>query len=378
MMAWRARKYQMRNRNLHRVGAAALALAIAAPAAFAGETNSSKKPLSEKENPELIGQRDINKGLIKGGSLEKEAALGAQLAAQVSQQAKFIEDPVITEYVNRVGQNLVLHSDAKVPFTIKVVDSDDVNAFALPGGFFFVNKGVLLAADNEAELAGVMAHEIAHVAARHGVENARKGQILNIATIPLIFLGGIGGYAAQSAASILLPVGFLSFSRGAENEADMLGAQYMWASGYDPQALTDFFKKLDDKEKKKPGTLARVFRTHPITSDREAKVSALIERFPNKEEYVVTTSEFDRVKARLISLTNVVDRTGTGAGPEERGRPTLKRRTNSDPGGIQTPDPMDPNAQQPGNSTTPQPQATPPDRPELKRRDSDTPPPPKP
>jgi beta-barrel assembly-enhancing protease len=360
----------MRIPNLHRVGAVALVVALAAPAAFAGETKTAKKPLEEKENPELIGQRNINKGIIGGGSLEKEAALGAQLAAQVSQQAKFIEDPVITEYVNRVGQNLVLHSDAKVPFTIKVIDSDDVNAFALPGGFFFVNKGVLLAADNEAELAGVMAHEIAHVAARHGVENARKGQLLNLATIPLIFLGGIGGYAAQSAASILVPISYLSFSRGAENEADMLGAQYMWASGYDPRALTDFFKKLDDREKKKPGTLAKVFRTHPLTSDRELKVADLIGRFPGKEEYVVTTSEFDRVKARLIAVTATPERTGTGTSDEPR-RPTLKRRSNTDPGGIQTPDPMDPNAQ-PGNTNPSSTQAPPPDKPVLTRRDSDS------
>jgi predicted Zn-dependent protease len=355
-----------------------LALAVAAPAALAGETNTSKKPLTEKENPELIGKRNINKGIIGGGSIEKESALGAQLAAQVGQQAKFIEDPIITEYVNRVGQNLVLHSDAKVPFTIKVIDSDDVNAFALPGGFFFVNKGVLLTADNEAELAGVMAHEIAHVAARHGVENARKGQLLNLATIPLIFLGGIGGYAAQSAAQILVPVSYLSFSRGAENEADMLGAQYMWAAGYDPRALTDFFKKLDNKEKKKPGTLAKVFRTHPLTSDREAKVTDLVGRFPNKEEYVVTTSEFDRVKARLISLTNTPERTGMGTGSEEPRRPTLKRRTNTDPGGIQTPDPMDPNAQPGASDPSSTQQAPPPDKPVLKRRDSDAPEPPKP
>jgi len=356
---------------MHRAGALALSLALVAPAtAFAaGQTAATpaqpkaadakaaatKRALEDKENPLLIGKREINKGMIGGGSLEKEVALGSQLAAQVSQQAQFVEDPVITEYVNRVGQNIVLHSDAKVAFTIKVIDSDDVNAFALPGGFFFVNKGVLLAADNEAELAGVMAHEIAHVAARHGMENARKGQLLNLATIPLIFLGGGIGYAVQSAASILVPMGFLKFSRNAENEADMLGAQYMWAAGYDPQAMVDFFKKLEGKEKKKPGTLAKVFRTHPLTSDREVKVADLIQRFPDKNEYVVTTSEFDRVKARLISITNVPQ--GTGA-PGEQGprRPTLKRRQPTDVNNP--PDPMDP-----ANAPAPA------DKPELKRRD---------
>ena len=373
------RQYRMQTKSMHRAGALALSLALVAPTAVfaqgqkSGEApraeiakadaktatppaSSAKRTLEEKENPLLIGKREINGGLIKGGSLEKEVALGAQLAAQVGQQAKFVEDPIITEYVNRVGQNIVLHSDAKVTFTIKVIDSDDVNAFALPGGFFFVNKGVLLAADSEAELAGVMAHEIAHVAARHGMENARKGQLLNFATIPLIFLGGGIGYAVQSAAQILVPMGFLKFSRNAENEADLLGAQYMWAAGYDPAAMAEFFRKLDGKEKKKPGTLAKVFRTHPLTSDREVKVAELVARFPDKNEYVVTTSEFDRVKARLISITNAPQ--GTGA-PGQQGpqKPTLKRRQPTDVNNP--PDPMDPN-NRPAEA----------DKPKLERRDT--------
>jgi predicted Zn-dependent protease len=357
----------MRKRFLHRVGAAALSVALVAPAALAGDPpKETSKPLSDKENPLMIGKRDINKRQIDFYSLEKESAIGAQLAAQVGQQAQFIDDPVVTEYINRVGQNLVLHSDAKVAFTIKVIDSDDVNAFALPGGYFFVNKGAILAAENEAELAGVMAHEIAHVAARHGVENVSKGQLLQYLSIPLIFLGGIGGYAAQSAASILVPMSFLKFSRNAEREADMLGAQYMWASGYDPRALTDFFKKLEGKEKKKPGTLAKVFRTHPLTSDRETAVSQLVARFPEREEYVVTTSEFDRVKARLISLTATPERLGA---PGETGprRPTLKRRPADS---ADQPDPMDPASDKPIDPTTAQPD--PGNRPVLKRRDSDT------
>src|SRR5262245_5192726 len=206
--------------------------------------SAPKGKLSEKENPELIGKRNINKGIMPNFySLDKEVALGRQLAAQVDRQAKFIDDPVITEYINRVGQNLVLHSDAKVPFTIKVLDSDDVNAFALPGGFFYVNKGLILAADNEAEIAGVMAHEIGHVAARHGVEQESKAQLANFAMIPLIFMtGGLAAIAYQ-AAQIGVPLAFLKFSRGAENEADMLGAEYMWAAGYDPNNFITFFEK---------------------------------------------------------------------------------------------------------------------------------------
>jgi len=347
-----------------------LVIALTAPVVLAGEQGATaRKPLTEKENPTLIGKRDINRRQIDFYSLEKEAALGARLAADVAQQAQFIDDPIVTEYVNRLGQNLVLHSDAKVPFQIKVIDSDDVNAFALPGGYFFVNKGLLLAADNEAELAGVMSHEIAHVAARHGVENASKGSLLNYATLPLIFLGGGIGYAARSAASILVPVSFLKFSRNAEYEADMLGAQYMWAAGYDPRALGEFFEKLQGKEKKKPGTLARLFSTHPISGDRLLRVNELIGRFPSRDEYVFTTSEFDRVKAHLLQITNAPALTGAprDTGPQ---RPTLKRRPANDPNAA--PDPMDPNAQ-PGDPNA-QPEA--PDRPTLKRRDSDAPPPP--
>lgn len=365
------RKKPMAEKSLRRVAAVVLLVALSASVASASDEKKADKPLSEKENPELIGKRNINKRQIDFYSLEKESQLGAQLAAQVAQQAKFIDDPIITEYVNRVGQNLVLHSDAKVPFTIKVVDSDDVNAFALPGGYFFVNKGLLLAADDEAELAGVMAHEIAHVAARHGVENASKGTLLNYATIPLIFLGGGIGYAARSAASILVPVSFLKFSRNAEYEADMLGAQYMWAAGYDPHALSDFFEKLQGKEKKKPGTLSRLFSTHPMNADRLQRVNALVSRFPDRDEYIVNTSEFDRVKAHLISITNAPDRTGSPRDDNAPRRPTLKRRQPADT--QQTPDPMDP-ASDPGHDSTQQP--APDNRPTLQRRDSDVPPPP--
>ena len=132
-------------------------------------TAAKVQPLDEKENPEMIGKRNINKHQINFYSIDKEVGIGRQFAQEVDRSAKLVEDPIIVEYINKVGQNLVLHSDAKVPFTIKVIDADEVNAFALPGGFFYVNKGLILAADNEAELAGPMAHEIAHVAAEYGL-----------------------------------------------------------------------------------------------------------------------------------------------------------------------------------------------------------------
>src|SRR5687767_7846259 len=309
-------------------------------------STSSAKPLSTNENPNMIGKRNINKGIIAGisGSTEKEVRLGRELAAEVDRQAKFIDDPVITEYVNRVGQNIVLHSDAKVPFTIKVIDSDEVNAFALPGGFFYVNKGLVLAADNEAELAGVMAHEIAHVAARHAVENQRKAEIAQYAILvpAIIFGGGLGQLIYQGGGFAAL-LGFMRFSRGAEEEADKLGVQYMYAAGYDPGAMATMFEKLEAKNKKKPGFISRAFATHPAPPDRRATAQALAARFPEHEEYVISSSEFQRVKNRLLRLSNArASTTGAiqGAGDDGApGRPTLKRRnpTPDDPG-TTTPD----------------------------------------
>src|SRR5436190_1597246 len=227
-----------------------VAITLVAPSSFAAD---------KKKDPDEIGNRDVGKG-VNFYSLEKEIALGKQLAQEVERQAKIVEDPVIAEYVNRVGQNLVRNSDAKVPFTIKVLDSEEVNAFALPGGFFFINSGLLLAADNEAELAGVMGHEIAHVAARHATRNATKGQLAQIGMIGAA-IGipyGWTGYAVQQGANLAIPMGFLAFSRAYEREADHLGLQYMYKAGYDPSAFVDFFEKIESLEKKRPGSVSKV------------------------------------------------------------------------------------------------------------------------
>jgi predicted Zn-dependent protease len=326
--------------------AALLAAALVVPASFA------KDP---KKDPDEIGNRDVGKG-INFYSLEKEIALGKQLAQEVERQAKIVDDPVIAEYVNRVGQNLVRNSDAKVPFTIKVVDSEEVNAFALPGGFFFVNSGLILKAESEAELAGVMAHEIAHVAARHGTRQATRGTLINYGSIPLIFMGGWTGYAIRQGLGLAIPLGFLSFSRGFESEADMLGLEYMYKAGYDPTAFVDFFEKIESLEKKKPGTISKVFSTHPMTDDRIKSAQKNIQEILKaKPEYVVSTSEFSDVKGRLMAMHNrrKVDvekdanrprlrrapGSGTGTIDDENGnekkskadedeRPTLKRRDN--------------------------------------------------
>ncbi len=321
-------------------------------AAFGLIGNASAKD-KKKSDPEEIGNRDVGKG-VNFYSLEKEIALGKQLAQEVERQAKIIDDPVIAEYVNRVGQNLVRNSDAKVPFTIKVLDTEEVNAFALPGGFFFVNSGLILKADSEAELAGVMAHEIAHVAARHGTKQATRGEIAQIGMIAasIVVPYGWTGYAAMQGASMAIPLGFLQFSRGMEREADYLGLQYLYKTGYDPTAFVDFFEKVQSMEKKKPGTVSKVFATHPMTDDRITASQEEIQKIlVAKPEYIVNTSEFNDIKARLAMLHNrrKVDTKddsnrprlrrapGTGTGPvddnaddkqkpDQDERPTLKRR----------------------------------------------------
>ena len=290
--------------------------------------DSKVKHDGSKNDVDAIGNRKVGgRGMGNWYSLETEIRMGKEYSQQVEASVKMVQDPVITEYVNRIGQNLVRNSDAQVPFTIKVIDSDEVNAFALPGGFFYVNSGLILAADEEAELAGVMAHEIAHVAARHATRQVTRAQWANIGTIPLIFVGGGIGYAVRSVAGLALPMTFLSFSRGFEAEADYLGLQYMYKSGYDPQAFISFFEKLQAKEKRKPGTLARAFSTHPQTPDRIEKSQEEIGRIlPARPQYVVSTSEFDDVKSRLASIENrhkVLD-------DKEGSKPSLRRTSSSD------------------------------------------------
>lgn len=284
-----------------------------------------------KKDVNAIGNREVGKrGLGDWYSLEGEIRMGKQYAQQVEATSKLIQDPVVTEYVNRIGQNLVRNSDAQVPFTIKVIDSDEVNAFALPGGFFYVNSGLILAADEESELAGVMAHEIAHVAARHATRQMTRAQWLNIGSIPLIFVGGGIGYAIRSVAGLAVPMTFLSFSRSFESEADYLGLQYMYKAGYDPNAFVQFFEKLQAREKKKPGTLAKAFSTHPQTPDRISRSQDEIATIlPARAQYIVTTSEFADVKARLANLEN------RRKGLDDKGgnKPSLRRTASTDKSG---------------------------------------------
>ncbi len=273
-----------------------------------------------------IGNRNVGCGRGVGNwySTEKQVALGKQFAQQVEQSSKLVTDPVVNEYVNRIAQNLVRNSDSQVPFTVKVIDSDDVNAFALPGGFFYVNSGLILNADDESELAGVMAHEIAHVAACHVAREQTRGQLVNLASIPLIFVGGGIGYAIQNVAGLALPVTFLKFSRGFEADADFLGTEYAYKAGYDPQGMIRMFEKIDALQKRKPGILDKTFSTHPATPDRIARIQQEISTIlPPKDQYVMDTSEFENVKARLSALEN---RHRLQA-PQDEHRPTLRRTT---------------------------------------------------
>jgi predicted Zn-dependent protease len=311
-------------------------LALAAPA----DEPSNSQPVKLKHDGgindlDAIGNRNVGCGRGVGNwySVEGQINMGREYSQQVDSSSKLIHDPVVTEYVNRLGQNLVRNSDSKVPFTIKVIDSDQINAFALPGGFFYVNTGLILAADNEAELAGVMSHEIAHVAACHIAREQTRGTLAQLASIPLIMVGGGIGLAAQEAAGLALPMTFLKFSRGFEAEADYLGLEYMYKSGYDPQAFTAFFEKIEAQEKKKPGTLSKAFDTHPQTPDRVEKSQEEIQKLlPPQPTYKVNTSEFDEVKARLSKIENrrkLDDR--------KQGEPEL-RRTAAPAGGDSTDD----------------------------------------
>jgi beta-barrel assembly-enhancing protease len=274
-----------------------------------------------------VGNRDIGaRGMGNWYSTESEIKMGKGYASEIEKSTKFINDPVITEYVNRIGQNLVKNSDAKVPFTIKVIDSDEVNAMALPGGFFYVNSGLILAADEEAELAGVMAHEIAHVCAHHAAREQTRANYAQLGTIPLIFMGGWTGYGLYEAASIGIPITFLHFSREFEGQADYLGVQYMYRAGYDPQAFVTFFEKIQNLEKRKPGAVSKAFSTHPQTPDRiEHSQSEIAKILPPRDEYVVTTSEFDDVKARLARIENKRKLNDTKDGK----KPTLRRASTS-------------------------------------------------
>ncbi|MGD0773653.1 MAG: M48 family metallopeptidase [Candidatus Solibacter sp.] len=303
-------------------------LALAGSAAFAQDTARKTK-----DDPAQIGNRDVGKG-INFYSLEKEMALGKQLAQEVQRQAKVVDDPLLSEYINRIGQNLVRNSDARVPFTFQVIEGDSPNAFALPGGYVFIYTALIKIADEEDELAAAMAHEIAHVAARHMTRQATKSQIARLAggTAGVMLGGGLGGVLARQGADLGIPAAFLHFTRQDEAEADYLGVQYLYAAGYDPNGAISIFEKLESLERKQPGTVARIFSTHPMDATRIQKTEQEIGRIlPARNEYVVNTSEYTAIRQRLISGE------ARKKAPED-GRPRLRRRGEAEePGGGEPP-----------------------------------------
>jgi predicted Zn-dependent protease len=334
----------------------------AAAAKAAAKTDSLPSPGEDldphikkgsEDDVSAVGDRNIGgRGMGNWYSTDWEIRTGKQYSMEIEKSAHMVTDPVINEYINRVGQNIVKNSDCKVPFTIKVIDSDEINAMALPGGFFYVNSGLILAADEEAELAGVMAHEIAHVCAHHAAREMTRMNYMQIGSVPLIIFtqGSWTGYGIYEASQLAIPVTFLQFSRNFEGQADWLGLQYMYKAGYDPQALIQFFEKLDALEKHKPGTLAKVFSDHPQTPDRIARSEDEIATImPPRPDYMVTTSEFDDAKTRLARLENKRKLNDKSNG----NKPTLRRvgGTNNDPH----------NPNNPANSGD--------DRPTLSRRD---------
>ena len=295
-----------------------------APPAPVGDATMPGVKKGSVEDVNAVGNRDIGaRGIGNWYSTETEIKIGKSYSMEVEKSTKLINDPVVTEYINRIGQNIVKNSDCKVPFTIKVIDSDEVNAMALPGGFFYVNTGLILAADEEAELAGVMAHETAHVCAHHAMREQTRANYAQIASMAaMIAIPGWAGYGIYEASGLAIPLTFMQFSRDFEAQADYLGVQYMYRAGYDPQAFVTFFEKIQNLEKRKPGMVARAFSSHPQTPDRiEHSQEEIAKILPPRDEYVVTTSEFDDVKARLARIENKRRLTDKSNGA----KPTLRR-----------------------------------------------------
>jgi predicted Zn-dependent protease len=279
----------------------------------------------QKDDVNAIGERRVaHRSII---SEEKEIAVGKQYSEEIDKSAKIIKDPVINEYVNRVAQNIARNSDLKVPLTVKVIDAPGINAFALPGGFLYVQSGLVLAADNEAELAGVIGHEIAHVAARHWASTQTKATILQYAMIPLIFTPMTYGvyYGVMEAYMNGVPLAFLKFSRNDEAEADFLGLQYLYKAGYDPASYEEMFSKVIDEERRSPGSVPKVFMDHPPTPDRIVNIDKEMKTIlPPRAQSLVSTSEFEDVQARLKSLI-----TNRRKGRDQNA-PTLQKRDDSE------------------------------------------------
>ena len=274
----------------------------------------------KKKDPNEIGDRDVSKG-ANFYSLEKEIALGKQLSIEIRKQARIVDDPIITEYVNRLGQNLVRNSDVTFPVSFSVIEADEINAFTLPGGFIFVNTGVMRLSDNEAELASVLAHELGHAAARHATRQATRNELISLSTIPMLAVGGWAGLIGRQVIGVAGPMSFFQFSRAYETEADLLGIQYLWKAGYDPSASVDMFERVESTERRQPGSVSKFFRTHPPTPDRIEKTQKNIDTLlPSRTAYVLNPSQYEEVRARMDEILQ-----RRKPDPKDANRPTLRR-----------------------------------------------------
>ncbi|MDE3195231.1 MAG: M48 family metalloprotease [Acidobacteriota bacterium] len=292
------------------------ALSVAIPL-LAADT----KPTDKKKDPEQIGERNIAGRFNNFYSIDKEIALGKQLSVEVRRQARIVDDPIVAEYINHLGQALARNSDVTFPVSFTMIESDEINAFTLPGGFVFLHTGMFRLSDNEAELASVLAHELGHAAARHATRQATQRELMAAATIPLVLFGGGVGLFARPAAAVVGPLAFFHFSREFETEADLLGIQYLWKSGYDPNASVDMFERVESTERRQPGSVSRLFRTHPLTADRIEKTQKNIDTLlPAHENYILNTSEYEEVRARLNDLL-----LQHKPAAQDRAAPTLRR-----------------------------------------------------
>src|ERR1700686_4136616 len=298
----------------------------------------------EKYDVNRIGQRNIGHG-FNLYSLRHERELGEHLASQFDPPTKIINDAVVNEYVNQLAQKVVRYSDADVPFIVKVIDSGDVpHAYGLPGGFLYVNSALILASDAEAELAGVMAHEIAHIAARHATRALTRERLSSFVN-SFAYMAGPAGLAWEDIGS---PLSLKKFARDAEYEADLLGIEYAWAAGYDPKALLEALEKLHAMEVKRSALFAKIpgyrlatklpfhskviqsFASYPLTEDRISRLQSEMFTFlPDRKDYILDTNEFQEVKSRLLaSRTPVLH--SSGSGDDDKKGPVLRRMPPSD------------------------------------------------
>lgn len=235
-------------------------------------------------------------------SQQQEIELGQQYAAEINRQLPIVDDPVVNRYINLLGNEIARQGQRQIAYSFYVVNTDAVNAFALPGGFIYINRGLIERTANLAELAGVVAHEVAHVEERHGVEQLERMQRANLGlNLAYILLGRAPGTLEQGAIQIGGAAVFASYSRGAEAEADALAVRLLVDAGINPTGLVTFFMKLLEERQRRPSTLEQWFSTHPLTEDRIAAVRQDVNRIPAStlNRLTVNTPQYEEMKSRL-------------------------------------------------------------------------------